>query len=98
NQFQEIKNMTPIKSHNITIGRSEELPIITLGANMINDKYQTTPIKQIFRPTLSSHSLNSKPDYSHYMTTSGNLFSGIYKPIMNKQSEVNYREEENFYP
>ncbi|CAG8833701.1 24009_t:CDS:2, partial [Cetraspora pellucida] len=74
NQFQEIKNMIPIRSHNITIGKSEELPIIALGAN----------------------SLNSKPDYIHSMTTSGNLFSEIYsqsegtnvsKLTMNEQSE-----------
>ncbi|CAG8778825.1 4656_t:CDS:1, partial [Gigaspora rosea] len=43
NQFQGIKNVTPIRSHNITIGRSEELPIIALGASTVN-KYQTTPI------------------------------------------------------
>ncbi|KAF0337380.1 hypothetical protein F8M41_016527 [Gigaspora margarita] len=45
NQFQEIKNMTLIKSHNITIERSEELPIIVLDASIVNDKYQTTSIK-----------------------------------------------------
>ncbi|CAG8723879.1 7875_t:CDS:2, partial [Cetraspora pellucida] len=59
----KIKNMTPIRSHNITIERSEELPIIALDTNM---------------------------------TTSGNLFSGIYsqskgtnvpKLTMNEQSE-----------
>ncbi|CAG8726588.1 7695_t:CDS:2, partial [Gigaspora rosea] len=44
NQFQEIKNVIPIKSHNITIGRSEKLAIITLDASIVNDKYQTTPI------------------------------------------------------
>ncbi|CAG8464659.1 13324_t:CDS:10 [Cetraspora pellucida] len=43
NQFQEIKNVTPIRSHNIIIRRSRELPIIALGASIVN-KYQTTPI------------------------------------------------------
>ncbi|RIB21298.1 hypothetical protein C2G38_2176997 [Gigaspora rosea] len=50
NQFQEIKNVIPIKSHNITIGRSEKLAIITLDASIVNDKYQTTPIKLLFLP------------------------------------------------
>ncbi|CAG8716651.1 20455_t:CDS:2 [Cetraspora pellucida] len=36
NQFQEIKNMTLIRSHNITIGKSKELSIIALGASMAN--------------------------------------------------------------
>ncbi|KAF0359091.1 hypothetical protein F8M41_014374 [Gigaspora margarita] len=36
NQFQEIKNVILIKSHNITIGRSKELPIRALGASMAN--------------------------------------------------------------
>ncbi|CAG8789280.1 22582_t:CDS:2, partial [Cetraspora pellucida] len=39
----KIKNITPIRSHNITIERSEELLIIALGASIVN-KYQTTPI------------------------------------------------------
>ncbi|CAG8540134.1 16125_t:CDS:2 [Cetraspora pellucida] len=80
NQFQEIKNVTPIRSHNITIRKSEELPIIALGASMVN-KYQTTPIKQIFCPTPPSCSLNSKPDYTHSMTTSENR-------VMNSQSTM----------
>ncbi|CAG8828475.1 23042_t:CDS:1, partial [Racocetra persica] len=46
------------------------------------------------------------PDYSHRITGSDNLFSGIYsqsegtnvpKLTMNEQSEVNYWEEEIFY-
>ena len=36
NQFQEIKNVTPIRSYNITIGRSEKLPIIVLDASTVN--------------------------------------------------------------
>ncbi|CAG8450929.1 5831_t:CDS:2 [Cetraspora pellucida] len=63
------KNMTLIRSYNITIGRSEELSIIALGASTVN-KYQIIPIKQIFRPTPPSHSLNSKLDYTHSMTAS----------------------------
>jgi hypothetical protein len=62
--------------------------------------------RNIFHPLPPSRSLNSKPDYSHRMTASDNLFSGIYsgasvetlKPTMNEQSEVNYRGEEIFYP
>ena len=54
--------------------------------------------RNIFHPPPPSRSLNSKPDYSHRMTASDNLFSGIYKPTMNEQSEVNYRGEEIFYP
>ncbi|CAG8551309.1 14949_t:CDS:2 [Cetraspora pellucida] len=50
-------------------GRSEKLSIIALGASIVN-KYQTTPIKQIFHSTLPSHSLNSKLDYTHSMTAS----------------------------
>src|SRR6185312_14357306 len=63
--------------------------------------------RNIFHPLPPSRSLNSKPDYSHRMTASDNLFSGIYsqsegtnvpKPTMNEQSEVNYRGKEIFYP
>ena len=54
--------------------------------------------RNIFHPPPPSRSLNSKPDYNHRMTASDNLFSGIYKPTMNEQSEVNYRGEEIFYP
>ncbi|CAG8729691.1 2517_t:CDS:2 [Cetraspora pellucida] len=39
----EIKNVTLIRSYNITIRRSKKLPIIVLGASTVN-KYQTTPI------------------------------------------------------
>ncbi|CAG8834462.1 24481_t:CDS:2, partial [Cetraspora pellucida] len=75
NQFQEIKNVTLIRSHNITIGRSEKLSIIALGA------------KQIFRPTPPSCSLNSKPDYNHSMTTSENRVMD-FQSIMQKNSKT----------
>jgi len=84
---------------------------VCAGEALVNDKYQIPPfikiviiaiviliIWYIFHPLPPSRSLNSKPDYSHRTTASGNLFSGIYKPTMNKQSEVNYRGEEIFYP
>ena len=44
--------------------------------------------------TPPSHSLNSKPDYSHCVTVSGNLSSRIYKPTINEQSEVNCQDME----
>jgi len=53
--------------------------------------------RNIFHPISPSCSLNSKLNYSYRMTTSGNLFSRIYKLTMNEQNEVNYQREEIFY-
>ncbi|CAG8771360.1 15342_t:CDS:2, partial [Gigaspora rosea] len=53
---------------------------VCAGEALVNDN-------NIFHQTPPSRSLNSKPDYTHYITASGNLFSGIYKPTMNEQSE-----------
>ncbi|CAG8724667.1 23460_t:CDS:2 [Cetraspora pellucida] len=86
------------KSKNeLVIKENETLPIITNKQNpesliqditiegavcaseaLVNDN-------NIFHQTPPSCSLNSKPDYTHYMTASGNLFSKIYKPTMNEQ-------------
>ncbi|CAG8798937.1 17082_t:CDS:2, partial [Gigaspora rosea] len=60
---------------------------VCAGEALVNDK-------NIFHPLPPSRSLNSEPDYSHRMTASNNLFSGIYsqsegtnvpKPTMNEQ-------------
>ncbi|CAG8459572.1 632_t:CDS:2 [Cetraspora pellucida] len=62
---------------------------VCAGEALVNDK-------NIFHPLPPSCSLNSKPNYSHRMTASDNLFSGIYsqsedtnvpKLTMNEQSE-----------
>ncbi|CAG8820929.1 25375_t:CDS:2, partial [Dentiscutata erythropus] len=74
NQFQEIKNVTPIRSHNIIIGRSEELPIIVLDASTVN-KNQTTPINMTISGNLFS---------GIYSQSEG---TNVPKPTMNEQSE-----------
>ncbi|CAG8603714.1 13073_t:CDS:2 [Cetraspora pellucida] len=63
NQFQEIKNVTLIRSHNITIERSEELPIIALDASTVN-KYQTTFIKKESYGFPICHAKNLKTELS----------------------------------
>ncbi|CAG8575705.1 40_t:CDS:2, partial [Ambispora leptoticha] len=92
-QTPEIKkNMTPI-STNVRVSAKSNPQIYNITKEGVKNY-----LLKIFRQIPPSRSLNSKPDYSHRTTASGNLFSGIYKPTMNKQSEVNYRGEEIFYP
>ncbi|CAG8444136.1 15893_t:CDS:2 [Funneliformis mosseae] len=101
--YESSKVSTPILAHdNIddtkrgrpsrSLLSNKELPIVVLSAGMVNNdnKYQTPPIIKFTIFALV-------PDYSHYTTASGNLFSGIYsqsedtnvpKPTISKQSEA----------
>ncbi|CAG8581850.1 3927_t:CDS:10 [Cetraspora pellucida] len=70
---------------------------ITIEGTVCADKALVND-NNIFHQTSPSRFLNSKPDYTHYITASGNLFSEIYKPTMNKQNKMNYQKKEIVYP